>query len=137
MTLAGMQELLFIRLQTSLLCRTVQHEADKTALIDWLFEIDRSIPAPFYIVHEWCCSLEQPLRCVEEIQIVDPDGDVEAHLRMSPFLVGHRFWDTIRNYWEISNFVPGKTGTYEIRTALIDADTDNFLFQQIDPLRVV
>ncbi len=137
MTFANMEDLWFIRLQTSLLCRTVQHEADQTALIDWLFDIDRRVRAPFYIVHEWCCSLEQPVRCVEEIQIVDPDGDVEAYLRLSPFLVGHRFWDTIRNYWEISDFAPDKSGSYEIRTALLDADTDECLFQQIDPLRVV
>ena len=137
MTLGNIQDLLFIRLQTSLLCREVQHETDKTSLIDWLFEIDRRIPSPFYIVHEWCCSLEQPLRCVEEIQIVDPDGDVEAHLRMSSFLVGHEFWDTIRNYWEITNFVPSQAGTYEIRTALLNADTDNCLYEQTDPLRII
>lgn len=134
---ASVDDLWFLRLQVSLLCSAVQSEDGKVSISGWLFEIDRRNTAPFYIVHEWCCSLEQSINCAEEIQIVDPDGKVEAHLRMASFPLGLRFWDTVRNYWEVSDFTPARAGNYEILTHLLHAETGEELYEQRDPLRVV
>ena len=132
-----LMDVLFIRLQTSILCRNVVRENSKISLVDWLYGIEASESKPFYIVHEWCCSVERAMVCIEEIQLVDPDGDVEANLRMSPFPLGERFWDIIRNYWEVTEFHPSKTGTHEIRTSLIELDSEQMLYQQTDPLHVL
>ncbi len=130
-------DMLFIRLQTSILCKTIVHEDGKTSLVDWLYGIVQTDPTPFYIVHEWCCSLENSISCFEQIQLVDPDGEIEANLRMSPFLLGERFWDMIRNFWEVTEFRPVKTGTHEIRTILMELDSEYVLYRQTDPLHVL
>lgn len=131
------EDLMFLRLQTSALCRKVTHERGETSLVDWLYGIDKTDGGPFYIVHEWCCSVEHVLNCFENVQLVDPDGTVEANLRMSTFQLGVRFWDVIRNYWEVTEFHPTQSGTHEIHTALVDVDSEEILFHQIDPLHVL
>ena len=134
---SSLADVLFIRLQASLLCRTVVREEDEISIVDWLYGIEGPVFKPFYIVHEWCCSVGRAMICFEEIQLVDPDGEVEANLRMSPFRLGERFWDVIRNYWEVTDFQPGKTGTHEIRTNLMEFDSGRVLYQQADPLHVL
>ncbi len=130
-------DLLFIRLQSSILCQSVVHEQGTTSLVTCLYGIEKTIPASFYIVHEWCCSWDRLISCFEEIQIVDPDGEIEANLRMSLFHIGERFWDTIWNYWEVTEFHPTQTGTHEIHTTLIEADSERVLYQQTDPLHIL
>lgn len=134
---SSLTEVLFIRLQTSILCRRVVHEDGKTTLADWLYGIGRTDAESFYIVHEWCGSVGITIGCFEEIQLVDPDGNIEANLRMSPFQFGGRFWDIVRNYWEVEGFHPSKTGTYEIRTTLYELDSERVLYKQTDPLHVL
>ncbi len=134
---SSLTDVLFIRLQTSILCRRVVREGNTISLLDWLYGIEGPVFRPFYIVHEWCCSAERAMVCFEAIQLVDPDGEVEADLRMSPFPLGERFWDIIRNYWEVTDFRPAKTGTHEIRTSLVELDTERVLYQQTDPLHVL
>ncbi|PWI57857.1 hypothetical protein [Sulfoacidibacillus thermotolerans] len=136
-SISQLSDVLFIRLQTSILCKSLVHEGGKTSLVDWVYGIVLGDSTPFYIVHEWCCSLESSICCLEQIQIVDPDGEIEATLRMSPFLLGERFWDLIRNYWEVKDFYPTKIGTYEIRTTLIEVESERVLYRQIDPLHVL
>lgn len=134
---SSLADVLFIRLQASILCRSIVHEDGKTVLVDWLYGIERMDTEPFYIVHEWCGSVGQALVCFEEIQFVDSDGNIEANLRMSPFQFGGRFWNIVRNYWEVAEFRPNKTGTHEIRTTLYELDSDRVLYKQTDPLHIL
>ncbi|UOF88810.1 hypothetical protein LSG31_12735 [Fodinisporobacter ferrooxydans] len=130
-------DILFIRLQASLFCRNIQNEADGLSFIGLLSQMERQHPTPFYIVHEWLCSRNQPIVCREEIQLVNPDGRVEAHVQMSPFTLGTCFWDRIRIYWEVTDFHPDCTGIFEIRTRLFEVETEKLLYFQTDPLWVV
>lgn len=136
MSKSSVGDLLFIRLQSSILCRNVVHEEGTTSLVDWLYGIERTDSSSFYIVHEWCCSMDHLMSCFEEIQLIDPDGEIEANLRMSPFQIGNQFWDTIRNYWAVTEFHPTQAGTHEIRTKLVELNSEQVLYQQTDPLHV-
>lgn len=134
---SSLNDMLFIRLQTSMLCRRVVREEKTISLFDWLYGIEGPPFVPFYIVHEWCCSVEHALVCFEEIQIVDPDGEVEAYLRMSPFQLGGQFWYIIRNDWEVKDYTPSTRGTHEIHTSLIELNSERVLYRQTDPLHVL
>ncbi len=133
-----LDDVFFIRLQASLFCREIVYQQGEISIGNWIYEFSwKDATRPFYIVHEWCCSIDHPLTCTEEIQLVDPDGNVEFILRMSPFVIGERFWDVTRNFWEVTDFKPEKNGIYEVRTTLLVVESELPLFYQMDPLRIV
>jgi hypothetical protein len=112
-------------LQISLICKDITTNLDgQRSYHHELLKIPQSGVEQFILVHVWRGTFAVQTTFYEEVDLIDPDGNLLVHTTCTPFQVlgpSYRHY----NFYAYTRFIFLKKGTYEFHSKLFKENETN------------